>query len=445
MLFARMWELYRHGGDIILFVSLSLFLSLFIGQEQIVAKGSLLYWALVIPAIILPAVRLRQTLSCLLLGSLRPIAAMGIFACIWLIYKEDYSVLPALFLIVWVAGWAARDEAVLSSRVLISVFLVFYSLGILKFYSQPPYSDFPWLLSEYVDTPAATAGVGEPSESGGIVLPDQQRNGLHINPWGILPHETAPAYGVWRVSVTPNIVTSGILSLILVLAIFCKYRFSYLRALALVLALYFTTFSFVRSANIGLVIFLLSMISFVFVSRFNLGVRVFSGYFIALFAIVSMWVAPHIVFHLQNYELVSRLLLRGQSELTMDDIYRQVYRSWLWSQHFQLFLSSDFLMGRGSDIFVSALDSTINLGHQRSDSVSFPTRLLATYGLPAIGFLWFICERCYYHARANDVWAVSVISVLFWLMMTWGSVFHPSNAIFVLAIMFINKGSRAIR
>lgn len=447
MLLARLWEFYRRGGDIILFVSFSLFLSLFIGQEQIVAKGSSLYWALVIPAILLPAIRLRQTLSSLFLGSLRPIAIMGIVACVWLIISGDFSVLPALFLIVWVAGWAARDEAVLSSQALISVFLVFYAMGIVKFYSQEPYSNYAWMQSEFVDTPAAqpNAQPDAPYSSGETVLPDQRRDGLNINAWGILPHETAPTYGVWRVSATPNIVTSGILSLILVSVVFCRFSFSYLKILALGIALYFTVFSFVRSANIGIAIFLLSMILFSFASRYKLGIRLIFAYFLVFFAVISIWIAPHVVYNFQNYEVVSRLLLRGQSSLTMDDIYRQVYRPWLWSQHLQLFLSSDFLMGRGSDIFVSALDSSINLGHQRSDSVSFPTRLLATYGLPALGFLWYICERCYHHARVNDVWAISMLSVFFWLMMTWGSVFHPSNAIFVLAIMFINKGSQAIK
>jgi hypothetical protein len=85
----------------------------------------------------------------------------------------------------------------------------------------------------------------------------------------------------------------------------------------------------------------------------------------------------------------------------------------------------------------------INAGQPRSDSVSLLTRLLATYGLASIGVLWFLCERCYRHAKNNDIWAVAVLAVLTWLMMIWGSIFHPTDGIFVLSFLIIAKGRAA--
>ncbi|WP_204350396.1 hypothetical protein, partial [Klebsiella pneumoniae] len=71
----------------------------------------------------------------------------------------------------------------------------------------------------------------------------------------------------------------------------------------------------------------------------------------------------------------------------------------------QLFLKSVFWMGQGSNLARDAASSILNVGQARSDSVSLPTRLLATYGLPALAFFWFIVERCYSHIKANDIWA----------------------------------------
>jgi len=36
-----------------------------------------------------------------------------------------------------------------------------------------------------------------------------------------------------------------------------------------------------------------------------------------------------------------------------------------------------------------------------------------------------------------------MLSLLIWLMMTWGSIFHPTNAIFVLALLIIGRGGNA--
>jgi len=63
--------------------------------------------------------------------------------------------------------------------------------------------------------------------------------------------------------------------------------------------------------------------------------------------------------------------------------------------------------------------------------------------LSTIGFVYFLGERCYAHAKNNDIWAVSMLAVIVWLMMTWGSIFHPTNALFVLALLIIGKGKSA--
>ncbi len=110
----------------------------------------------------------------------------------------------------------------------------------------------------------------------------------------------------------------------------------------------------------------------------------------------------------------------------------------------RLFWESPYLMGQGRNLAESASTSLINAGHARSDSVSFVTRLLATYGLAAFGLIVFVMERCIYHARRDDIWGAAMVAMILFLMMSWGSLFHPTNGIYALAFLILGKGSQAI-
>ncbi|MBY2992606.1 hypothetical protein HF263_17655 [Rhizobium leguminosarum] len=429
------WVWYKKGGDILLFVAYSLLLTIYMGQERIVSRGDLLYWLLTLPTVAAPLPRVRQTVENLIFGCARPLAAMGLIASIWFGLKGDMGVIPPIVLIAWVSAWASRSEVRINIRWLFAIILVFYGLGSLSFVLQPPFEKYSWLMHEYYGDPLA-------ADSGDIVLPPQDREGIDINPWGILPGQTAPAYGPWRISMVPNIATSGTISLFVFLIALKHLRFRWLTITTAVATGYFTILSFVRSALIGLVLFSATTVVLKLLPD-NARLRVTVAFAMTLGLILIVGISPLVLYHLQDIPLISRLLLRNQSGLSLEAIYRQAYRPWLWLQHLQIFWQSDDLMGYGSSLAQSATKKLLNAGQVRSDSVSLPTRLLATYGLPALGFLYFLGERCYTHAKNNDIWAVSMLSLLIWLMMTWGSIFHPTNAIFVLALLIIGRGGSA--
>ena len=481
-----LWNWYKGGGDIALFVGFSLMLTVFVGQERIISRGEPLYWVLIIPALVLPVIRIRQTLHNLFFGIARPLAVMGIAAAVWYLAKGDWQTLIPLFLFVWSAGWACREEVQVGVKWLLILLLCFYALGTIAFIAQPPFERFAWLTAEYQGDPGAPSrekaggrppapaeqevenktvllsgeyqgdlGAASREKAGGrppapaeqevenkTVLPSQDRNGIDINPWGVLPGQTAPAYGPWRISVTPNIATSGIISLLLFLIIIRRIRLKPLNLGALFAALYFAVLSFVRATLIGLAVFIATQ-SVLKAIPDNAKVRVAAAFAMTTGFVVISGSAPYALYYLQDFGPISRLFLRGQADLSLYDIYRQAYRPWLWSQHFRLFWESGYLMGHGTDLAKTVADNILNAGQIRSDSVSLPTRLLATYGLPTIGFVYFLGERCYAHAKNNDIWAVSMLAVIVWLMMTWGSLFHPTNALFVLALLIIGKGQSA--
>jgi hypothetical protein len=429
---------YKNGGDILLFLAYSLLLTVYMGQERIVSRGEPLYWLLTLPAVAAPLPRLRQTVENLIFGCARPIAVMGVTASLWFGLRGDTGAVPPIILIAWVSAWASRSEVRINVRWLFAIILVFYGIGSLSFVLQPPFEKYSWLMQEYQGDPLGA----DAADSGNIALPPQDREGIDINAWGILPGQTAPAYGPWRISMVPNIATSGIISLFVFLIALKHLGFRWLNITTVVAAAYFTILSFVRSALIGLVLCSATTVVLTLLPD-NARLRVTVAFAMTLGLILIVGLSPFALYHLQDIPLISRLLLRNQSGLSLEAIYRQAYRPWLWLQHLQIFWQSDYLMGYGSSLAQSATEKLLNANQIRSDSVSLPTRLLATYGLPALGFFYFLGERCYTHAKENDVWGVSMLSLLIWLMMTWGSIFHPTNAIFVLALLIIGRGGNA--
>lgn len=441
---------YRSGGDILLFVATSLAMALVIGQEQIILKGDPLYWGLVIPAMLFPMLRLRQTLENLLFGAARPLLVFGFLACGWFLIRQDLAaVFPAL-LFVWVAGWATRAEVRLRRAHLFALTLGFYCVACVVYLLQPDLGGVPW-LNVRVEAPraavvddgkSASASPAARPQSPPIAVLTQQRDGLNLNAWGVLPGQTAPTFQPWRVSATPNIATSGVFSLFILMVVFSRLEFRILSTVTLVSTSYFVVLSFVRAVFTGLGLFFVSL-SLMKALPNIVWVRVAVAFVLTAGIMLVVALSPVVLFWLQDLEVVSRFFLRGQTDMSIADIARQEYRPWLWGEHLKLFWSSPFLMGLGSEFSATANTHIINEGQARSDSVSLLTRLLATYGMATIGIFWFFCQCCYRHAKNNDTWAVAALVVMTFLMVVWGSVFHPTNGIFVLSFLIIARGRAA--
>lgn len=434
------WNNYVCGSDLLVYLAIWLASTIFIGQDRIVENGSFGYWLAIVPALLFPLIRLQATLACLFFGVGRPIAIFGFFGILWLAAHGDYRPAASLFLIVWVAAWVCRSELKLKVRHLFFLVLGFYAVGIITFLFQAPFENYSWAMNQPAESRAA---IDLPSEADPTpLLPDQLREGLDLNWWGVLPGQTAAAFGHWRVSVTPKIATSGLFSLFVLLIYLRKPKLDWLRSLTGTASLYFSVLSFIRAIFSSLILFSISN-AFQRILPNIPAIRITAAFVVTIGLVIAVWMAPYPLYELQDYGFISRLFLRGQSGLSVDDIYRQLYRPWLWTQHVQIFWDSNYLMGVGGDLAQSAKTDLINANEARSDADSFLTRLLATYGLPTFGLFYFFARRCYFHARANDIWAISMLSVLIWLMLTWGSSFHPSNGIFALAFLIIGKGSDA--
>jgi hypothetical protein len=101
-------------------------------------------------------------------------------------------------------------------------------------------------------------------------------------------------------------------------------------------------------------------------------------------------------------------------------------------------------MGWGSADFYQLVAKTIEDPDAiiiSAGSEALPTRLVVVYGLPGLLFSVYLFVRLRKLALSDDRWACACFPALFSLMMSWGSVFHPSDAIFVILLLIMTKGS----
>ena len=259
-----------------------------------------------------------------------------------------------------------------------------------------------------------------------------------INRWGPIPGTTVVEYGIWRVSFFPNISFSAFFSLGVVMLTTMDGWKSASRNWIFWLALYFLVFSFVRTAVVGLAIYIFlqwllrrhwqpsSM--FLMALFVGFGVNLLIAYSAVLFA------------QFQDIELVSRLFLRGETGLSVFEIYQQLYRPWLWGQHFAQFATSPYLMGWGSTEFMTLVTDQYVASLELGDSVSMPTRVLAQYGVPGSLFSIYLLVCLAERARHLDTGSCSVWPVVFLAILQWGSLFHPTDGLGFRLMLMIVKG-----
>ncbi len=384
----------------LVYVCLSLSMTMLVQQTVGIERGSWQYLAYVAVAIALPLLSLPSIVRsffgrCLLL------LVWLLWSGAWFFWTGDDRAVAQLALLVLAMAWVATDQARLDAGDLAKIYvgLILIGIGILSFTT--------------------------------------------LNPYSLIPGRAIPAYGIWRVSFFPNIAYSGILSLALLMILTRDARLVRTYPLLIIVAIYFLVFSFVRAALLSALIY--------FALRWWFGrwqapqpKRMFWTAICVAFGVVALTAASvPLLYSMQDYPLVSAIMLRGMAGLTVDQISYQLYRPWLWSQQLNLFLSSPWLMGLGSADFHGILASQEEFQTRliSAGSEALPTRLLVAYGLPGLLFSVYLVQRLRQLALADDRWACACFPALFSLMMNWGSVFHPSDALFVILMLIVTKGS----
>lgn len=383
---------------LMLFVVISLMVSMSVTQQEAPEPGSFRYWLLVLPAALLPLTGLLPVVRTLVGGGWCLLLFL-LSAGTWHFLKGDMRAVLQLGLLVWVMAWISSDAARLKTEHIVRLYLSLVFIGFIVY--------------------AVT----------------------DLNRWGPLPGLTVAEYGVWRVSFFPNIAFSAFLSLVVIM-ILTRQRVRLARhGFVLAVASYFLVTSFVRTALIALVMY--GVLRWWFARRPTPS-RLFWGAVLMGFG-VNLAIAGSVVVldFLQHYPIVSRLFLRGEMQLSTEEIFQQLFRPWLWWEHMQQFFTSPSLMGWGAFEFEDLKKTALIEGQEQGDTVSLPTRLLAAYGIPGALFTVYLVLRLRVAACARDAWSCACFAPVLLLLLQWGSVFHPSDALFALFLMTVVRGSSA--
>lgn len=389
----------RSNLAVLAFVVASLAVSMSVGQEEEIDPGSLKYWLLIAPAAALPLADIGALMRTLW-GRAKLLLAMLVVGGAWQLASGDARAALQLGLLVWVLCWVASGRCQLAVR------------------------HVAWIFGAFVG-----AGIGVD------LLTD-------LNPWGLLPGRTADEYGVWRISFFPNIANTAMLSLFVLLLLTRSRSLAVRHLFVFALALYFLAFSFVRTALIAAVLYAALRWWFVQPGGPRGPRMAWIAGAVAIGANVMIASSAIALGLAQDFPVLSRLLLRGESGLSAEEIFQQLYRPWLWGQHLALFIESPLLMGHGSFDFAQVQTGELIEGHPGIGSDALPTRMLAAYGLAGSLFTVFLFVRLRALALAGDAWACAAFPSVVLLMMNWGSVFHPTNAFFALYLLIATRGSK---
>ena len=381
----------------IFFIINSIFASMLLHQEDSITPFSYLYFQIALPAIFIPLIWIKEILKYAVKDGW-PLLIFLLSAGVWhLMMHGDVRVVLQLFLFNWVLLWCGALDIRLPTIGYLVIFLGAVLVGV-----------FSYLTTD-------------------------------LNVWGLFPRETGSDYPVWRVSFFPNVVLTGIFSLFAALTVAMNRSGFWLRLFFNLLAFYFLVFSFVRTAFVSLAVFVAAVVWFS--HRQTRSWVMFAVPFCLAFGIHLLIIAaPSVLVILQDNSLISRLFLRGQTGLDASDIFAQLSRPWIWQQHVRIFLDSSYMMGAGNFDFQRLVGHAIGGEAKAAGSESLLTRLLATYGLPTIMLFYFMMKSLLRLAKSRDAFGCAVFPIVIVIAMSYGSVLHPTNFLFVLYFQLMIHG-----
>lgn len=392
-------KINRDNRQLLIFLFISLFVLMLVRQDEVVERLSFKYLLIMLPAVLLPLTRIPAISYNLFFRTL-PLLLMLLITFIWGMVHNDLHSVFRLSLFLLILSWLEANSLVLRVKTLAHIYIFFV------------------IVAAFVN-----------------VFTD-------LNPWGIVPMMTAPEYGIWRVSFFPNIANTGFLSLFIFMVCTRDKQTFLDNKLVVALALYFIIFSFVRSAVISLMVYLI--LHFIF-SRIKNAKTLFILSILAALALnIIVGYASVIIELIQSAPLVNRFFLRGEHALSHHDIYVQMYRPWVWKNQWNIFINSPYLMGEGIYNFNDYIGASIRgKNFEETDSVSLYLGLLASYGLPALLFYYYLIKKNILNALQLDGWACAIFPIIIFIGMQWGSIFHPACATFIIFFMILLKGKNA--
>ena len=379
------------------FLVISLAISVSLEQEGVIVPKSFLYWLLIMISIF-PAVFSINRITEKIVRDSKWMLIFMVTTLLWGLYNEgsDYILSLLLICISWMYILGATLEIKINNIAKIYIVLVFLGV-IIKIFTE-------------------------------------------INYYEIYPFVKNNDLSQGRVSFAGNIGFAGIFSLLVFMILMSVNEKTYICKMGIFLSLYFIVFSEVRTAWIGLVLYMFMKILINLVIDKGKNIVFMIVFLVTVFSILGVYITPYIIGNIDFDFFGVGLFTQGKTFLEAEEIAIQMYRPLLWIEQLNQFFSSQYLMGLGSAAINIDIFKGIDVGYG-GDTVSYPTRLLAYYGIPAILFIYATNNALLKHIKNNDVLAICSWPVNYIVMLNWGSLFHPTDVVGVLYLLLIFRGS----
>lgn len=265
---------------------------------------------------------------------------------------------------------------------------------------------------------------------------------LVIGRYGIIPGQADDQTVPWRVSLFAfNVTPSWMLSLVVISLNYFYGRGVLIRALFILLALYFLVFSASRTALIILTLWIAFVVMTKMVSfRERLFYKLFIPCAVVMFVIAlnGDWILQLMTG--SNSPLVNTLLSKSaEGPVSMEEAGTSVERTILWSSHLDVFLENP-LIGRGTFELEDLLPYTES--HSVHGGESFITGLFARVGLLALLFVYFMHLVAVEATQNGDKLAYCLIIFVAISVLAYGTYMVPYDFMF-LAIFGAMNYSRS--
>lgn len=280
---------------------------------------------------------------------------------------------------------------------------------------------------------------------------------LSIMSSAVMAASGASKYGIFpgqsefdpRISLFPyNVTPSWLMALIVIGMNYFYNRTPLLKWLAIATAGYFLAFSGSRSS----LIILFVCAAFIAASKIvAFKHRPFYKLFIpivTLLFIVALNSEGILLFLVSiDSPLVSSFLFRSGGANTAEDATTSIFRTLIWAEHLNLFLSNPFV-GQGTFVFAD-IATAAEIGEGNTGSESFLTGLFARTGLMAVLFVYFIYALAADASRRQDRLSYCLVILLTLSSLAYGSYIVPYDFIFILLFGTMNyarlRSTRALQ
>jgi O-antigen ligase len=256
---------------------------------------------------------------------------------------------------------------------------------------------------------------------------------IGASPYGIIPGMgiVEDEAVIWRISLFPGVAESGFFAAVVLVANLLQ-KGGFARAPVAALAAYVLLFSGIRSALIATLMALV----FAWLSRGMRAARATMLFVAMIGAFLLMFAAEQVLTLLPTLgnETLNNYLFRSAGGVeSVEDVRKSVYRTWIWLQHFNLFVDNPWL-GAGTFSFETiATDEPVE-GRIGTGSESFLTGLLARVGIIALLFIAFLLMAVVRGIRQQRPLVPAVGIVLFVAMFAYGSFIVSYNFLFLLTL-----------